>query len=150
MTRSARTARGVTLVELVMVIVVLGILATVMVPLLAKGFEAWFVGRDHEDAQRQAALALERMTRELRVAEAIVVSANEITFERDGAPYSFVHSGGVLAYVSGADSQPIARRVTAASFTDESSDDTRYITVTLQTEGHTGQFRTTIHPRRRQ
>lgn len=139
------SARGFSLVELVIVIVLLGILAAVAAPLLAKGFDAWFTGREVEASHRQAELALERMTRELRVGDGIVVAADEITYERDEVPYSIEFTGAAITL----NAQPIAQRVTAAAFTDEATEDTRYITVTFTVDG-AGVYRTTIHPRRRQ
>lgn len=138
-------ARGFTLVELVIVIVLLGILSVVAAPLLSAGFDAWFTGRDVENAHRQAELALERITREMRVGQAIVVTATEITYERDEEPHSIEYAGDTITL----NAEPIARRVTAAAFTDEEVVDTRYITISFTVEG-AGDFRTTIHPRRRQ
>jgi len=81
----ARTpARGFSIMELVMVLVVFGIISAVAAPLVANGFRAYFTGRDISDTDSQARVAIERMTRELRgiraPADLTAASASDISF----------------------------------------------------------------------
>ena len=81
---SRRSACGFSLVELVMVIVILGIVASSGALILSRGFNAYFAGRDMTRADWNARLALERMTRDLREVRSTVdittMTANQITY----------------------------------------------------------------------
>ena len=57
---------GFSLVELVLVIVLIGIIASVGAQLMGTGFQMYVEGRDSLSVDAQARLALERITRELR------------------------------------------------------------------------------------
>lgn len=75
---------GFSLIELVIVIVLLGIVSAVAAPFAINAFRAYFTGRDLVETDWQARVALERMTRELRIvrapADLIITSASDITF----------------------------------------------------------------------
>ena len=77
-------ARGFSILELVMVLVVFGIISAVAAPLLANGFRAYFTGRDISETDSQARAAIERMTRELRgirgPGDLAAASASDISF----------------------------------------------------------------------
>jgi prepilin-type N-terminal cleavage/methylation domain-containing protein len=79
-----RRARGFSLIELVMVMVVFGIVAAVAAPVVSSGFQAYFTGRDIAEVDWQARVALERMTRELRAMRApsdlVITAADDIAF----------------------------------------------------------------------
>lgn len=82
--RARPVARGFSLTELVMVIVVFAIVSAVAAPLLASAFQGWFTGKDITETDWQARVALERMSRELRMirapADLTITSASDITF----------------------------------------------------------------------
>jgi len=77
-------ARGFSILELVMVLVVFGIISAVAAPLLANGFRAYFTGRDISETDSLARAAIERMTRELRgirgPGDLAAASASDISF----------------------------------------------------------------------
>ena len=79
-----RNARGFSLIELIMVIVVFGIIAVVAAPLISNAVRAFVTGRDIAETDWQARVAVERMTRELRTirapADLTITSASVITF----------------------------------------------------------------------
>lgn len=64
--RRRAACRGFSMIELVLVIVLVGIIATVGAQLMGTGFQLYFTGRDSLSVDAQARLALERLTRELR------------------------------------------------------------------------------------
>lgn len=72
-----KATSGFSLVELVIVIVVLGIVASSGALVISRGFNAYFAGRDMTRADWQGRLALERMTRDLRMVRS--ASASDIT-----------------------------------------------------------------------
>ena len=80
----APAERGFSLIELVLVIVLLGIIATVGAQLMGSGFQLYFTGRDSLSVDAQARLALERLTRELRAVRVssglTLAPANEANF----------------------------------------------------------------------
>lgn len=79
-----RGARGFSLIELIMVMVVFGIVAVIAAPMIGSGFSAYVTGRDIAETDWQARVAAERMTRELRTIRApaslTITSASDITF----------------------------------------------------------------------
>ena len=78
------SARGFSLLELVLVIVLLGIIASVGAQLMGSGFQLYVSGRDSLSADAQARLALERITRDLRSVRPAtgltLVPATEVNF----------------------------------------------------------------------
>ncbi|MEW6186284.1 MAG: prepilin-type N-terminal cleavage/methylation domain-containing protein [Thermodesulfobacteriota bacterium] len=58
--------RGFTLIELIMTIVIGGVIALAVSPLLSQGFSAYFASTIQADMDSQAKLAMERMSREIR------------------------------------------------------------------------------------
>ncbi|KPJ67226.1 MAG: hypothetical protein AMJ43_04970 [Coxiella sp. DG_40] len=78
--------KGFTLIEIIVVIFVLSIVATIGGLVLHKGFEAGYMSRDLIDATWQSRLALQRMANEIReihspsAADLNISSNNQITF----------------------------------------------------------------------
>ncbi len=64
-----RGKEGVTLIELIVVIVILGVLGTVWMAVLNEGVKAYVMSADEEKAQDSAGFALKRMVREIREAD---------------------------------------------------------------------------------
>ncbi len=65
---AARRTRGFTLVEMVTVIVLLGIVAGVLAPFIAKSIQAWHDSRARAELVARGRLAMERLAREVRQA----------------------------------------------------------------------------------
>ena len=120
-------ARGFSLLEMIMVMVVLGIVAAVAAPFLSASFQSYFTGKDISETDWQARVALERMSRELRSVRApagsnlIITSASDITFtDVDGNSTCYCMGG--VGGCSGAvgeltrNSQPLATGISALTF----------------------------------
>lgn len=121
----ARPARGFSLIELVMVMVLFGIVAAVAAPVLSSGFQAYFTGRDISEVDWQARVAIERMTRELRSirapADLVITSADNIAFvDSDGNPIRYCM--GAVGSCPGAagelmrNAQPLASGISGLDF----------------------------------
>ena len=116
---------GITVLELVLVIILFGMLAAVAAPLLRQGLQAYIVGKDIAETDWQARVAAERMTRELRgiraPADLTITSASDITFiDLDGN--SVRYCMGAVGGCPGAtgelmrNGQPLAMGITALTF----------------------------------
>ena len=119
-------ARGFSLLELIMVVVVLGIVAAVAAPFLSASFQSYFIGKDISETDSQARVALERLSRELRSVRAptdlIITSGGDISFtDVDGN--SIRYCMGTVGGCPGAvgeltrNSQPLATGISALTFT---------------------------------
>lgn len=81
---ASKPARGFSLVEVIVVIVVVGIIFSVGAMILGRGFSAYFGGENVTAQDWQARVAFERMTRDLRDAHAntnvVVTGGTAINF----------------------------------------------------------------------
>jgi prepilin-type N-terminal cleavage/methylation domain-containing protein len=92
---------GFTLVELVVSIVLIGIIAGLGAQMLGRTFELYALGRDSAQGDWQGRLAIERVTRDLRMARGranlTIVPATAITFsDMDGNNVSYALAGNQL------------------------------------------------------
>lgn len=120
-----RSARGFSLFELVITIVVLGIIAAAAAPFLTASFQGYFTGRDIAETDWHARVAIERMSRELRTirapADLTITSASDISFtDIDGNLIRYC-MGGVGGCPGAAgeltrNAQPLAIGVTGLTF----------------------------------
>lgn len=99
--RVGAAQRGFSLIEMVLVIVIVGIIASVGAQLMGTGFQLYFTGRDTLSVDAQARLALERMTRELRTVRPAtgltMTPATQITFtDETGTAVQYILGGGNL------------------------------------------------------
>jgi prepilin-type N-terminal cleavage/methylation domain-containing protein len=170
----ARRGGGFTLVEMVLVIMLAGIIFSLGSVMLGKVFSSYAMKRDTTDADWQAKVALERMTRELRAvrlataADLDIASATQIRFvDTDGNGVCFYRNGAANRLMRSADGpatscgatdpQVLADNVTALTFTywDNAGATTAavanvyYITMdmTVVEGSYSGRFRTNVQPR---
>ena len=156
--RVSMQERGFSLIEMILVIVIVGIIATVGAQLMGTGFQLYFTGRDTLDVDAQARLALERMTRELRAVRPAtgltMVPATEVTFtDVDGTAVRYYISAGDLLR----NTQVLAGGVSGLNFvyTDNGGAVTaipaqvRYISFqfTATQGGMSSTYRATVSPR---
>jgi prepilin-type N-terminal cleavage/methylation domain-containing protein len=125
-------SRGMTLVEMIVVVTILAIVAAAGALMLGRGFESWQLARETGEVGWQGRVALERLTRELRdirsaTTNDLAFTANPMTQLRfidvDGNAVCFYLSGTQLMRsadgptgVCGTTSpQPLADNVVAGS-----------------------------------
>lgn len=92
---------GFSLVELVLVVVLTGILAAVGSQMLGKSLQSFVFGKEVAKGDSQARVALERLTRDLRMVRApanlVIVPASAITFsDTEGNNVNYSLAGGRL------------------------------------------------------
>lgn len=155
---------GFSLVELIVVIVVLGIIASMCAIVVRDGMLGYLRGREITSADWQGRLALERITRELRDASAIAAGSCD-----NSAPaYSFAYSDINAASISYShtqstatllrNGQPLADNVSALRFDCLRRDGqistitpslAYYVSVamTVSTANTSAVYRTTVKPR---
>ena len=122
---SVSDARGFTLIEVLMTLVIAGVLATIGATLMSGGFRTYFLGRELAQDASQGTLALERMTRELRTvrsataADLPTMGASAVTFfDVDGNSISYALAGtSVTRSQNGGAAQPLAANVSNLQFT---------------------------------
>ncbi len=123
---SERLARGFTILELMITVIVIAIVSAAAAPLLLSAFQGYFTGRDVTATDWQARVATERMTRELRSirspADLTIASASDITFiDTDGN--SIRYCAGTVGGCPGVagdltrNAQPLAAGVSGLAFT---------------------------------
>jgi len=172
-----KRARGFTMVEMIITIVVVGIIFVLGGMVLGKAFQSFELTQRSTDVDWQGRVAMERMARELRQIHSPTATSLDITsavqvrfididgsgvcFYRDGATSQLMRSTSGLALACNAvaaNPQPLADNVVAVNFDYYQSDGSvaggstvvYYISVRLQvTEGSiTETYRTTVQPER--
>lgn len=154
---------GFSLIELIVVTVVLGIVASMGAVVVRDGMLGYLRGREITSADWQGRLALERMTRELRDVAApnfsnvAATSCNSTTFafsNIDAVPISYTQSTSTLLR----NGQPLADNVTGLRFYCLESDGQTYSTVPsavyyvtvsmiVSTANTSAAYRSTVRPR---
>ena len=120
MRRLLRDQRGFSLAELLVVTAVLGLVMTAVVVVQQKGQQLYTYGSNRVEAQQNARVALDVMTRELRSAQQILTlgSASNVTFlNQDSVQVQYQLSGTNLNRVSGGNTETIIGGVQTLTMT---------------------------------
>jgi prepilin-type N-terminal cleavage/methylation domain-containing protein len=72
-----KNKKGVSLIELLVVITILGIVILGLVTFFTGGTRSWIAGQSQLTAQRNARQAMDRMVRELRHSERLIISQDD-------------------------------------------------------------------------
>ena len=167
--------RGWTLIEMVMVVVVFSIVATIGARLMSTMFLSYFTARDITSSDAQARVAFERMTRELRqirtatAADLDPASAAQVRFiDSDGNGVCFYRDAATNRLMRSADGpatacgttlpQPLSDFVAGLNFvyyvndgrtTTATATAVYYVTVRVNVQDNnvSDTLRATIHPR---
>ena len=128
-------SKGMTLIELIVVIVLLGIIGLFTFQFLVGSVEIYIAGSNQAELLAEAKLAMERMVREIRDANSILApdsgsSGNSITFIRShytavdsGTNITFQKSGTTLERKRGTNSpEPLAEHVSYFNVTNNSNE----------------------------
>ena len=98
-------ARGFTLLEVVITLLLLGLFAGVLSTFVSSGFKAYFHGQELNESAAQARLALARMTRDVRAlkpSQIQVAGSTYLSFiDSDGVTVSYFRSSSYLIRVKG-------------------------------------------------
>jgi len=143
---------GFTLVELVITIIVLGIVSFGGAILLSKGFDAFFSGRNVVDADWQARIAMEKMSRELRnirspsdiISGSSTSGLSSISFvDNNGNTVNYYVSGSNIMRTSSVDATPrvlsdgagltLSYYDSTGTITTATTTNVRYIVITIST-----------------
>ncbi len=86
--------KGFTLIELIIVIVVVGVIASVFAMLIIQGIDTYGFVTIREDVLSEAELAMERMVKEIRQIQSyrnlLVAQATEVIYLADSTEFQFV------------------------------------------------------------
>ena len=72
-----KNQRGLSLIEMMVVVVILGLIVLGLVTFFTGGAKSWVAGQSQLEAQRNARQAMDRMVREIREASEITTSNDE-------------------------------------------------------------------------
>lgn len=120
MPRLLRNQRGFSLAELLVVTAVLGLVLSAVIVLQQKGQQLYIYSSNRVEAQQNARVALDLMTRELRSAQQIVTlgSASDVTFlNQDSTQVQYQLSGANLNRISGGTTATVIGGVQTLAFT---------------------------------
>lgn len=115
-----RDQRGFSLAELLVVTAVLGLVMAAVIAIQQKGQQVYIYGSNRVEAQQNARVALDVMTRELRSAQQIVTlgGAGDVTFlNQDGVQVRYQLSGTDLNRTSGGSTATIIGGVQGLTMT---------------------------------
>lgn len=133
---------GFSLIELVATLLLAGLIAgggAALVVYVAQGYDTV---REHAGLAQAAELALGRLVREARHADAIAGGGASVTFTRAGTARVFALTGTTLGMQSGGVTYPLMRNVAVFAVQRTASGDTELITFTITPAGGNPVFTT--------
>lgn len=120
MRRALCDQRGFSLAELLVVTAVLGLVMAAVISIQQKGQQVYTYGSNRLEAQQNARVALDLMTRELRSSQGMVTltSASNVTFlNQDNVQVQYQLSGTNLNRISGGSTETVIGGVQALTMT---------------------------------
>jgi hypothetical protein len=140
------------MIELIMTIVIGGIIAIIVGPILMQGINGYLRSQDMTEMDAQGKLAMERMVREIReianpASDISTMTANQLTFTLSGSSISYTLSGNQLRR----NSDPLASDVSSLTFsyfkndwTTATTDRTLVWRIQIQFQLFSQTFRTSV------
>ena len=165
--RSTPNSKGFTLIEAIITIVIVGVISSIAAVIILQGMRAYTKEQNLSSAHYQARLAMERMSRDIRLirsadpADITAFTATNLRFtDVNGAPSGFQWIGTTLNRWNGVGNDVLASGIGAFSFSYYKADNTVAvlpavlpllwfidIAITSQQGSDTLQMRTRVHPR---
>jgi len=148
-------SKGMTLVELIVVMVLLGIIGLFTFQFIGSGVETYIMASNQAGILAEAKLAMERMAREVRDANSIVSStSSSINFIKEhpalvdaATDITFQVSGGILERKRGANPpEPLAENVSDFTVTNDSGEIKLELTLSLGS-GENITLHTKVYPK---
>lgn len=137
--------RGITLVELIIVVLVVGILATMAARILTGGIKFWFLNLARAEIQRDARTSIDLMNRTLRQAKASTIiidrlntnqpPCSRIYFEdAKNNQISYYQDGIILQHMTNGTTNYLARNLHHVAFVYPKTDDDKIISISISFE----------------
>ena len=152
-------SKGMTLIEIIVVIVLLGIIGLFTFDFVGKGVETYIIASNQAGLLAEAKLAMERMTREIRDAEVILApalgkSSTKIQFNKSHSTvlditkditFKLNKKNGILKRI-GDENKPLAKNVSNFTVTNNSNEIKLELTLSL-TGGENVTLHTKVYPK---
>lgn len=140
----SKKPRGYTLVEIMVMVAILGVLASIGAPLMINANRFFILNRTKVELQREARSAIALITRNLRQAKAttMVITQNsgqptysKITFTKvTGGTLSYYQNNNQLVQASGAQTMVLSKNIRFLTFNFPRSDDLSIVSVSMTVE----------------
>jgi prepilin-type N-terminal cleavage/methylation domain-containing protein len=145
--RRARSSRGYTLTEAMLVVAIVGVLAMMSVSLMINMTNFWKQTTARNDIERDVRVSLDVINRMVRQAQKSTVTVDQVSgqppFSRitfttiDGRIISFYQTGNILYQKFGSNISVLSRNVGFIAFAYPRTDDTTIISVALTAQAAT-------------
>lgn len=133
--------RGMTLMEMIIVVAILGVVAIVAPTLLTKSTQMYVLGKTKLELQREARMIMYNITRELRQAQSSTLTIDQVTGQpyysrlrftkAQGSSITLRQQGKSLIFSEGVVVSTMTQNLSYLSFTFPRSDDMTIISVAI-------------------